>query len=86
MRACVREMTHNTAKSDLQVQQWPALRGLVLVTKEWLQQSGLGDLRTGGLSGYALSLMAVVYLQVMPGISHSILFWFCRMDLSGFQV
>ncbi|CAN0244752.1 unnamed protein product, partial [Phaeothamnion confervicola] len=45
------------------VDQFPALRPLVLVLKQFLKDRGLCESYTGGLSSYALVLMVARYLQ-----------------------
>lgn len=46
------------------LEQYPALRPLLLVVKCFLRQRGLNDVFTGGLGSYALLLMVVSHLQM----------------------
>lgn len=48
------------------LRQYPALRPLLLVIKCFLRQRGLNDVYTGGFGSYALLLMIVSYLQMLP--------------------
>lgn len=58
----------------MQVQEWPALRPLVLVLKSLLKQKRLNDVSTGGLSSFALANMVLAHLleetEVRTAVGH----------------
>ena len=46
------------------IQEMPALRGLVLVTKAFLSQRSMNEVYSGGLGSYAIVCLVVSFLQV----------------------
>lgn len=48
------------------IEQFPALRPLLLVVKCFLHQRAMNEVYTGGLGSYTLLLMVVSHLQMMP--------------------
>lgn len=53
-----------------QVKKEPTLRPLILTIKALLSQKGLMNPFTGGLSSFALALMAIAHLQELRKVSH----------------
>ena len=48
------------------LQKQPALRPLIMVVKQFLQQRALSEVFTGGLGSYSVTLMVLSFLQVHP--------------------
>lgn len=46
----------------------PALRGLVLITKSFLSQRSMNEVYTGGLGSFSIVCLAVSFLQMHPKI------------------
>jgi len=46
--------------------QYPALEKLVIVLKQFLQQRGLNEVFTGGISSYSLIILCTSFLQLHP--------------------
>lgn len=46
----------------------PALRGLILVTKSFLNQRSMNEVFSGGLGSYSIVCLAVSFLQVSQNI------------------
>lgn len=55
----------NVAVIKSYIEQFPALRPLLLVVKCFLQQRGLNEVYTGGLGSYAIFLLVVSHLQML---------------------
>lgn len=47
---------------------FPALRGLVLIMKQFLSQRGMNEVYMGGLGSYSIVCMAISFLQQHPKI------------------
>ncbi|KAI0320708.1 hypothetical protein OF83DRAFT_1052529 [Amylostereum chailletii] len=50
------------------LQEMPALRGLVLVTKAFLSQRSMNEVFSGGLGSYSIVCLAISFLQMHPKI------------------
>lgn len=46
------------------LQEYPTLKYLVLVLKQFLLQRDMNEVFTGGISSYSLTLLAISFLQV----------------------
>ena len=50
------------------LKEYPTLRYLVLVLKQFLLQRDMNEVFTGGISSYSLTLLAISFLQVSIGV------------------
>jgi DNA polymerase sigma len=47
----------------------PSLKPLLLVVKQFLNEQGLNDIVTGGISSYCLIIILIAYLQSLRGVT-----------------
>ncbi|KAH8389566.1 hypothetical protein KR215_002576, partial [Drosophila sulfurigaster] len=57
---------HSAELIKLFKREYPVLGKLVMVVKQFLQQRGLNEVFSGGISSYSLTIMCVSFLQLHP--------------------